>query len=300
MLMKRHAVLALLASLLLGPAVARTQETYTIKLKDRAEGEAAMVKRNESTVTKVKVSSDGKVLVDNNISNGINAEYKETLLKGEPGKPPVKFQRDYTKVQTTDNGKTEEGALQGMSVIIEKKDKGYEFTNAKGEKLDGPAAVALAKEFNKNNDDGKELEKLVMPKGAVKVGDSWKIDMAKIATVFAKEGAMELDTAKATGQGSLVKAYKKDGRQFGDMKFKLEMPLQTVGKGVEQMKFMPGAKVVLEISLDACIDGTSETGTMKMKMVMSGNAAVAAAPGATASLNVVHEGTQIQMDAAKK
>lgn len=298
--MKRHAILALLVTVVAGAATASAQETYMIKLKDRGEGEAATVKRNETTVTKVKVSSDGKVLVDNNITSGINAEYKETLLKGEPGKPPIKFQRDYAKVQITENNKTEDVPLKGVSVIIEKKDKGYQFTSTKGEPLDGPAAAVLAKEFNKKNDDGKELEKLVMPAAAVKVGDSWKIDMAKIAAIFAKEGAMEVDAAKATGQGTLVKAYKKDGRQFGDMKFKMEIPLQTVGKGVEQMKFMPGAKLVLEINLDACIDGTSETGTMKMKMVMSGDAAVAAAPGATASLNVVVEGTQSQVDAAKK
>jgi hypothetical protein len=124
--------------------------------------------------------------------------------------------------------------------------------------------------------------------------------MSKIVPELAKQGGMELDEARSTGKGMLVKAYKKDGRQFGEMKFKMEMPVLTIGKGKEQLKFMAGSKIALDLTIDVCIDGTADAGTMKMKMLMTGVAAVAAAPGATATLNVVVDAVQTQEEAAKK
>ena len=284
---------------LVAVAGARAQETYTIKLKDRGEGEAAFLKKTEMTVTTVKVVPDanGQLLVDMKETKGDSAEFKETILKGEPGKSPTKVQRDYTDVRTTNDKETEDGPLKGMTVIIEKTKDAYTFTNKNGEKIEGAAEKALIKEFSRKDEDNKELERLVLPKGPVKVGDTWKIDVAKIVAILAKDGAVEIDAAKSTGSGTLAKAYKKDGRQFGDMKFKLEMPLQTAGKGKEQLKFNAGAKILMDIDLDACIDGTSENGTMSMKMIMSGNANV---PGGCGDIErVVMDARQVAQDVPK-
>ena len=103
--------------------------------------------------------------------------------------------------------------------------------------------------------------------------------MPKIVAELAKQGDMELDGAKSTGEGTLVKAYKKDGRQFGAMKFKMEMPVVTIGKGKEELKFTAGAKIVIDLTLDGCIDGSADAGSMKMKMLMTGAAMVPQAPG---------------------
>jgi hypothetical protein len=108
-----------------------------------------------------------------------------------------------------------------------------------------------------------ELEKLWLPKNAVAVGASWKIDMQKIVIKLANYGALELDAAKSTGQGTLVKAYKKDGRQFGEMEFKMEMPVVTVEQKL--IKFEAGTKLVLEAKYDGCIDGTSEARSLTLK-----------------------------------
>jgi hypothetical protein len=122
--------------------------------------------------------------------------------------------------------------------------------------------------------------------------------MPKIVNELSKQDAMVLDAAKSTGQGTLVKAYKKNGRQFGEMKFKMEMPVMTIGKGNQQLKFTAGAKIVLDLILDVCIDGTAETGSTKMKMNMTGTADVGG--GALATLNVTVDATQSQEETAKK
>jgi hypothetical protein len=227
-------------------------------------------------------------------------EYTETILKREAGKSPTKLVRDYAKAQSgKDDQAPEDGPLQGKTVVIERKAGKYVFTYKDGGNVEGQAAAALVKDFSKKSDANAELEKLVLPSKAIKPGASWKIDMPKIVTELAKQGGMELDGAKSTGQGTLVKAYKKDGVQFGEMKFKMEMPIVTIGKDKEQLKFAAGAKIVLDLTMDVCIDGTSENGTLKMKMLMTGEATIPAAPGATAVLNVSVDAVQVQQDVKK-
>ena len=56
----------------------------------------------------------------------------------------------------------------------------------------------------------------------------------------------------------------------------------------------------LDKTLDACIDGTPEAGTMKMKMNITGNATLAQLPGAAATLNILSEMQVTQSEPAKK
>lgn len=299
--MNRNPAFATLAGLLVWTSAIQAQPAFTIKLKESGEGDAVFVKKSDSTVSKVTVADgDGKILVDQRETKTEVLEYKETVLKRAADTSPTKREREYTKVQSGKDDKTEDGALQGKTVIIEKKADQFLFTYKDGEAVAGAAKAALMKSFSKKSDNNAELEKLVLPKKAVKVGDSWKIEMPLIVKEIGKDGAMELDGAKSTGQGTLVKAYKKDGRQFGEMKFKLEMPMTSVGEGKGQLKFTAGAKIVMDITLDACIDGTSETGTMTMKMDMTGVADFPQMAGATATLDVRMTGTQSQQEAPKK
>src|SRR5437879_6009755 len=99
--MKRCAALAILAGLFGGSGAGRTQQAFAIKLKERGEGEAAMVKRNERTSSKMNITDGmGQVLVDQQGIRTEIMEYKETILKREAGKQATKLQREYTKAQS--------------------------------------------------------------------------------------------------------------------------------------------------------------------------------------------------------
>lgn len=299
--MKRSIALTALTTLFVTTGTGLAQEAVTIKLRERGNGDAAVVKRSENVVTKMTVTDGaGQVVLDNRELKTEIAEYTETILKREPGKLPTKLTRAYTKAQSGKDKKLDDLALAGKTVVIEKKGDKYGFTYKDGGELDGSALAALKKDFGKKTDSSAEIEKLVLPKSAVKPGESWKIDMAKIVAEIAKDGGMDLDTAKATGKGTLVKAYKKDGRQFGVMAFKMDVPIVSIGKGQGQLKFAAGAKITLDLTFDVCIDGTSETGEMKMTMKMGGNATFPSAPGATANMDVTVTVTQGQQEAAKK
>jgi hypothetical protein len=297
--MKRYAALSVLAVLFVGVAAAPTQEAITIKLKELGEGEAALIKKKETITTKVKVSDgNGNLVVDKKEIKTEIQEYKETIHKRQAGKSATKLERVYSKAQLTQDDESSDAPLHGKTVFIEKKGEEYTFTYEGGGEVTGKALDALMKDFSKKREDSAELEKLVLPKGAVKVGQTWKIEMPKIVEDLSKQGAMEVDAAKSTGQGTLVKAYKKNGRQFGEMKFKMEMPVMKIGKGVEQLKFTAGAKIALDLTIDACIDGTADAGSMKMKMIMTGMADVGG--GATVMLDVLVDAAQTQEEAAKK
>jgi hypothetical protein len=296
--MMRISALAVLAALFAGTGASQAQ--FTIKLKERNEGEAALINRNEKTSTKVKVTDGmGNVLLDQNEVKTVIQEYKATTLKREAGKLATRTQHDYTKAQSGKADNLEAGPLQGKSVIIERTGDQFTFKYADGQRVEGAALDALTKDFSNKKESNSELEKLVLPPRPVKVGESWKIEMPKVVAALSDDGKMELDGAKATGQGTLVRAFKKNGVQFGEMKFKMEMPISTIGKDKEQLKFAVGAKIALDMTFEVCIDGTSEAGTLKMKMIMSGNATIPAAPGATATLDVRVDATQVQADAMK-
>jgi hypothetical protein len=299
-LMKRTQLILALAALFVVSAALQAQETYTIKLKERGEGETAVIKRKETTSTKVVVSVGGNQVVDTREIKSEVKEFKEQYLKLDDKKIATKLQREYAKVELTKDNKKEEGALAGKTVIIEKKGNAYDFTYKNGDKVEGQAAAELAIEFGKKKQESAVLEKLMLPPGAVKVGDTWKIDVAKIAELFGKDEAVGLDVKKSVSEGKLIKAYKKDGRQFGVMKFKLDMPLDYIGKGKEQLKFTSGAKMIVDIDFDVCIDGGSENGVMTMKMNMKGMATLAALEGATAMMDVSVDGSQVIENAPKK
>ncbi len=284
--MKRYLALIVVIALFGAAAAVPAQEGITIKLKELGEGEAALIKKKETTTTKVNVTDGkGNVVVDKTDAKTEVQEYKETILKRQDGKLPTKLERDYSKAEVTQDDKTTDGPLHGKTVIIEKKGDKYSFTYKDGTEVADQALEMLDKAFGKKTEEAAEIEKMVLPKGPVKVGQSWKIEIAKIAAALSQQGEIAVDAAKSTGQGTLVKAYKKNGRQFGEMKFKMQMPLTSAGKGAQQLKFTAGAKIELDLTLDGCIDGSANAGQMKMKMTMSGTADAGA--GALVMLNVV-------------
>ena len=298
--MKRNAPWAVLAIFTLWTTAALGQPAYSIKIKESTEGNVVLVNKISTTITKIKVSdAGGNVLADNSEAVKESRSFKETILKREAGKTPSKLLREYASATTSKNDEKKDSALNGLTVVIERKGAKYQFTTKDGAAVSEEAANALAKDFKQKSDEDAEFEKAVMPKNPVKVGESWKIDMAKPVAIFARSGGLEVFIDKSKGTGTLIKAYKKDGKQFGEMKFAMVMPVKSTGQGKEAMIFSDGAKIIVELTLDACIDGSSDTHTSKMSMSMSGNATVPNSPGVTVQLAVTMEGTQYQQEAKK-
>ncbi len=300
--MKRAIVPVVVACLFLPAGVLFAQQPVTINLKTRGAGDSVVVAKDENMSMTMKIiDASGKVLADKNIGASSQTEYVETILKRAGKKLPTALERQYLKSVSKQGDKTNALPLQGKKVVIEKKNGSYTFTYKGGEAIAGEAAAALTKEFSRLSDERPEMEKLILPKTAVKPGDTWKLDMGPIVKDMAESGSLDADLAKVTGTGKLQKVYMKDGKQFGVMTFKLDVPVKSMGQPGAKMQFANAAKGIVDVALDACIDGTSEIGTMKTRMTISGTATMALLPpGATVTLNLMVDSATTQREPAKK
>ncbi|MBY0527121.1 MAG: hypothetical protein K2R98_27245 [Gemmataceae bacterium] len=282
--------LAVVSALLISPLV-HGQETYTLKLKKSAKGDVNQVEKSSSEQTQNKIVDDQqKSLQDKTEKKAESYAYRETILERDGDKPPTRLRRAYEKASVTTDGKTTELPYQGKTVLIEKKDGKFRFEIEGGKELTGEDAAYLSKEFNKKNDDELDFERAILPKKAVAVGETWKIDMEPLGKDFEKATMLPMDLGKCTGTGKLVKAYKQDGKQFGVLEIKLEMPLKA-GK-VDKLVVDSGSRVKVDVTMDVCVDGTAETGVVKAKMGIELKATIPLPGEKDAKLTLIADGIQ--------
>jgi hypothetical protein len=261
------------AGLLVLPAVAvaaPAPETYTIKLKHNASpGKTVTIKDKSTQAGAVKVTdADGKVLMENKIDTVIEKEYTEKVLVQEKDdKRPKKYTQTYKKAVVTNEGKKKELSYQGRTIIYEIKDGKYEVTAEGDPALDKEDLNALKKEAN--NEDAKELDEALIPKKAVKVGESWTLDQKKLLKAFG--AGSDVDASKSKAEATLTKAYKKNGKQYGIIDLNLKLAVKSMQGG---LKFDPPAMMDMKFALDVCIDGTETAGALSMTAKLKGKAVI--------------------------
>lgn len=277
--MQRQVWSMILAGFVLMSGSARGDEKYTIQLMKAGKGTIGEESKEEKTAMKMIISGpDGKVLNERNEETKEIVKFTEETLEREAKKKPTKLRRTYEKAQILEKGKTSTLPYEGKAVLIERKGDKYVFTIEGGKDLTGGDARLLAKEFNKDKDDQKEFDELMLPKGPVALNEAWKIDADEIVKQFVKE-QMDVDKEKVKARGKLVKAYKKDGIQFGVMEFDLELPVIAIGKGEQKVKMDEKTKLLIKVSLDACIDGQQDAGEMKGTFNLDGTGVITGPDG---------------------
>jgi hypothetical protein len=262
--MRKACWLAALA-VALGPLTAAAQE-YAIKIKRPGLGDK----------TRAQVSDDFKLgfkLLDN--AGNVVMEADETkahkfvfrdvgLERAAAGEDLVRIKRHYEHAERTVKGTRETLPYQGKTVLIEKKDGKFQFQIEGGEVLEGKDAEELNEEFNKG-DFRKLTTEHFLPRQAVKVNEAWKYDVAPLAKAFSNDGKTVIDEAKSTGSGRLLKAYTKDGRQFGVIELTMEFPVTHFIHDGNKVPTKEG-KFTIKLQADTCIDGTLDesrlTGTV--------------------------------------
>jgi hypothetical protein len=256
--------LALTVVLVLSQPV-QAQETFTIKLKSDTKGTSTHHLKDSTEAERIKVSDSANNVLDEKTKNTVLSEvFDQTVLeRPDAKKKPTALKRTYTKATVKVEDDTEVLPYQGKTIVIEYKDGRYHFRYEGGAAIEGDDAKYLDKEFNKEQtDDDLNFETMLIPPKAVSVGEAWKVDVAGLLKALTKEGKMTADAEKSTGTGKLVKVYKKNGRQFGDLHYKIEVAVQAImdKDSGNEIKLQPGAVLVVEVTMSACIDG-SELGT---------------------------------------
>jgi hypothetical protein len=243
---------------------AQPQEAYTITFKRAVKGSTTLEERTETRLEKFNFNELDPVPHGESANRTIiqSLSYRQTILdRPDADKAPTVLKRTYEKASTKLANQAKVLPYQGKTVLIEKKDGGYEFQYEGGDKIPGEDAALLQMEFADKRPEA-EVQDVLFPKKAVKVGEQWSIDIPEFIKVFDFK-SFDCDLAKSKGTGALIKAYKKDGRQFGDFAIRVELQVRMLKRDkAKDIEMLPGASMVMEIKGSSCIDGGLEDGNV--------------------------------------
>lgn len=260
--MLRQMLAAAITALVTVSAAPAADEAVTIKVKKAAAGETTKESKTDENTVTISANVNGQAINQDVKGDAKFVFTEEVIDRPDPAKRATKLKRTYEKAEARERGEEVEYGLAGKTVLIEKGKDRYTFT-ADGKPLTGKAADKLEKEFNQRKSE-LQVEDVLLPKKAVKVGDSWAIDAKQVVEVFADE--MMLDEKKVKGTGKLLKVYDKGGHKYGTMEFVIDMPLlKMIGKDGEK-EMGAGSFMKMEVTVDACIDGGTSDGGLKGKM----------------------------------
>jgi len=258
-------VVVLLAGFSAGAVIAQ-DGPITIKLRKAGPGDTVKETKTESGKTKVVISIMGKDETKDEDTLTKLAFTDEVIEKAAGAAKPTKVKRTYDKAEMTKSGAKVDLGLDGKIVLIEKKDDAYTYT-VDGKDVSGEAADMLKKEFATKKSSSEDD---FLPNKPVKVGDTWIVDVAKIAPELA-EGGMVIDEKASKATGKLVKIYDKAGAKFGVLEIEMDLVVSKL-KAAQEIPLKEGSKLMIKITMDGCVDGTSATGggVMSMKGNLAG------------------------------
>lgn len=243
-------------------------ETYTLKLYKSKKGDKSAHESTKSEKASAVVSAGGKEKTEANSSEEKEAYTQEILEKKEGDRRPTKLTRTYTVAEKTAKGETKKAVYAGATVLIEKKGDKYEFSIA-GKALKEDEAPDLFRKFNKKDEEPQNED--LLPDAPVKVGETWTVAADKSEKIFNALGSgdkTKIDAKKSSISGKLLKAYKKDGAQFGVLEFTIAVAATDLELGGQLVKLTTGSKFVIKATVDTCIDGTIEFEDGKMDMTI--------------------------------
>ena len=263
--MIRVLLISCLAVGLLGQGSALADDAaYTLKLYKPKKGDKIEFEKTEESKNKVAISLAG---MNNNqeILAGKKEAYIEEILEKKIGdQKPTRLTRTYSTSEKIEGKKSAKSVLAGKTVLIEKKGEKFQFS-IDGKEVDEKDAADLSKSFNKPADapDNEDM----LPAEAVNVGGTWKVSADKAERMFKSLGEkkMKADAQNSTIGGKLLKAYKKDGAQFGVIELTITLFVTEIDLGGNFTKTKDGSKVVVKLTIDTCIDGTVHSEESKLE-----------------------------------
>lgn len=282
--MSRRMILVVLLGL---TAAARlgAQDAVTIKLKKAGKGDSVLIEQRATEEWSTLLTDlNGKEL---NTKQGEKPEkkvktlvYRESVFETDAQtQRPTRLERAYQKASITLGVNTETLPVEGKTVLIERqKDGKYTFRLKDGEELKGEAANLLDGEFNGRGNDDFDMRKSFLPPKAVKPGDSWTVDPASLVRHYGTSLLADAEKAKVTGK--LLSVRQEEGKKYGRLEFLVELPLKGFRTpDGSTMGVTEGSKMSMAFTMDACIDGSAETGVLKTNIEMSATAPIAATDG---------------------
>ncbi len=259
-----------LAAFVLAPLALAAAEKYTLKIERPAQvGDRTKHTIRDNTEFKNVVrNADGAVLQEKVESKDTNAVYEDTILAKDGDKRAHKISRKYESITHSKDGKKFDLGLVGKVVIIEWEGGAHKFRYEGGGAVTGDTLEYLREDFKNKDEVDRKMDRAIMPKTPVAVGESWMCDMDDIAKSLGKDAGDGIDRDKSTAACKLVKVYSQDGATFGIIETTITFVPSRIGPANAGIKNDAGSKMVFKLTLDACIDGSRTEGTMSGGMTL--------------------------------
>ncbi|HYV39839.1 MAG TPA: hypothetical protein VE988_29385, partial [Gemmataceae bacterium] len=236
------------------------------------------VQKTDNETESVKIATpDGTVVDDQNKKQLKTWVFEETIVE----RPDLKkratiLKRTYSKATVVVDKENVVLPYQGKTIVIErKKDGKYSFKFDGGAEITGKDAEFLDQEFNQDGDDD-DLEAILLPRKAVAINEAWKIPMPEFLKTFEKQAKMSIVNDKATGTGKLVKAFKKDGRLYGNLVITLDLPIKALKLPTGDLPCKEGAVLTVIMKATSCIDGSISDEMAEWGVNLKGSASIPA------------------------
>jgi hypothetical protein len=238
------------------------EEKYDIRFRAAAIGEPIRVEKEETRSLRTTITDSLGRKVSEHLEKQVETfVYVETQLERTADGGVGVLRRQYDKAQLKIDKTNRNHAFQGRTVLIRNGKPRFRFTYDSGQELGTLDAAPLDQEFN-GGDEKFRLDHL-LPGKPVPVGADWVIDMGPAIKDFLRTGRFAVDQSWATGSGHLTKSTPMGGAQFGQLLYRMEIPIvaMSVG-GPTRSPVVVGSKATFELSLDLCIDGSLPEGTI--------------------------------------
>lgn len=240
-----------------------SEPTYTIKLKEQPEaGKSVVLKSHHRTIVTFKQFDEEGLLLSDTKTERVEEEIcTKTVL--ESGKDrPRKYKKSYEKALLGDGVRENPRSYQGRTILFELQGDRYQVREEGEPNLKPRDREEL--EAKANDKEGKgDLDQILLPGKPVKVGETWNVDAIAFARKLSDEG--ELVGGLSSGQGKLVRAYQKDGKQYGV----IEWDMKVASRIAQGIRLEEPTILEFKLTADGVIDGSSVAGTGTMTMKQS-------------------------------
>lgn len=275
-------------------------EKYTLKAgKPDVVGERTKVVSSERTDNSMTLRSGGAVVQEQKEQKDQVATFIETVLSMD-GDQITKRSRKYESVKRVKDGKVVKLDLVGKVVIIERMGTKYSFTYEGGGEITGDTLAYLSDEFKEKDNKNEKLDKIMMAKDPVAVGETWMVNAKDMVAALDKAMVDAIDLKAATITGKLTKVYSKNGARYGIINIVAKLPVVRVGPAGMAIPTDAGSNFTMRFDLDICTDGTLTDGTMTVTLTGAMGATIKSPDGKEFIMKVNIEGNMTQTQSPVK
>lgn len=242
---------------------APAQDAYTITLKLPGPGDVTVCEDSvTSSMATRKLNSAGDAINEGRSRTSRQIAFRDTVLETDAKTgQATRLRRQCDKAILEDGGK---GSVLPYHARIFTVERSGETCRVRFEGEAPPTEFVAQMEASFAKMKGREeIVRSLLPNRAVRVGDSWQFDAAPLLAAWPKPPQVRF-TSAAAGSGKLREVSDRGGRRHGIMDFTVIAPVAGVEFGGHKAEVESDNCLKIDVTLDACIDGTSAAYTLRL------------------------------------